>query len=190
MDLVAVKHAQFLAIRADPGRVWPLLLSPAMRSMPTTGFMFAVPGAGQFRFWIGLNNGWFPATLLYELAVDDNARSVTLRQPPPPGTTSGCRCGPHCEEREYALRRSRSFLEPAPARPSALPPPSLTAGYTAFAPWPWATAAGSRAKVRAKRRPSWCLCRTVLNHSVEATIPRMMSATVATTEYSTNVAVV
>ncbi len=78
-----MKHAQFLAIRADPGRIWQLLLSPATWSMRTTAFMFAVPGASQFRFWIGLNSSGLPTTVLYELAVDDNSKSMTFQEPAP-----------------------------------------------------------------------------------------------------------
>jgi hypothetical protein len=83
MGVVAVKHAQFLVIHADSGRVWQLLLSPAMWSMRTPTFMFDVPGAGQLRFWIGSDGSGFPLTGLYELAVDDNAKVMTFQHPPP-----------------------------------------------------------------------------------------------------------
>jgi hypothetical protein len=81
--VVEIKAERSAAVRADPGRVWQLLLSPAIWSLKARAFMFAVPGADRLRFWVGSTALGLPGNGLYEVAEDDSARSVTFQEPAP-----------------------------------------------------------------------------------------------------------
>jgi hypothetical protein len=81
--VVAIKAERSVTVRADPDRVWQLLLSPAIWSLKARAFMFAVPGADRLCFWIGSTALDLPSNGLYEVAEDDNARSVTFQEPAP-----------------------------------------------------------------------------------------------------------
>jgi hypothetical protein len=83
MRVDTVKAQQSHVIRADPDRVWQLLQRPSIWSMRATAFMFAVPGADQLRFWVGSTSRGLPSSGLYELTVDEDARSVTYQAPAP-----------------------------------------------------------------------------------------------------------
>lgn len=83
MSVVAIKTERSVAVRADPDRVWQLLLSPAIWSLKARAFMFAVPGVGRLCFWVGSTALGVPGNGLYEVAEDDSARSVMFQEPPP-----------------------------------------------------------------------------------------------------------
>jgi hypothetical protein len=81
--VVEIKAARSIAVRADPDRVWQLLVSPAIWSLKARAFMFAVPGADRLCLWVGSTVSGLPGNGLYEVAVDDSARSVMFQEPAP-----------------------------------------------------------------------------------------------------------
>lgn len=83
MRVVAIKAERSIAVRADPDRLWQLLLSPAIWSLKARAFMFEVPGDDRLRFWVGSTAQGLPSNGLYEVAEDHNARSVTFHEPLP-----------------------------------------------------------------------------------------------------------
>lgn len=83
MRFVAIKAERSVAVRADPDRVWQLLLSPAIWSLKARAFMFAVPDADRLWCWVGSTALGLPSNGLYEVAEDDSARSVTFQEPSP-----------------------------------------------------------------------------------------------------------
>ena len=83
MRVVAIKAERSVVVRADPDRVWQLLLSPAIWSLKARAFMFAVPGNDRLRFWVGSTALGLPNNGLYELAEDESAMSVTFQEPAP-----------------------------------------------------------------------------------------------------------
>ena len=88
VSVVAIKAERSVAVRADPDRVWQLLLSPAIWSLKARAFMFTVPGADQLRFWLGSTAAGLPHNGLYEVAEDHSRRSVTSGSRPRPVTTT------------------------------------------------------------------------------------------------------
>jgi hypothetical protein len=80
---VEIRAERSVAVHADPDLVWRLLRSPAIWSLKATAFMFAVPGADHLRMWVGSTALGLPDNGLYEVDEDDNARSVTFREPAP-----------------------------------------------------------------------------------------------------------
>ena len=83
MRVVAIKAERSIPVRADPDRLWQLLLSPAIWSLKARAFMFAVPGDDRLRFWVGSTTVGLPSNGLYEVGEDHNARSVTFHEPVP-----------------------------------------------------------------------------------------------------------
>ncbi len=83
MAVVEIKAARSIAVRADPDRVWQLLVSPAIWSLKARAFMFAVPGADRLCLWVGSTASGLPANGVYEVAADDSAMSVTFQEPAP-----------------------------------------------------------------------------------------------------------
>ena len=83
MAVVEIKAARSIAVRADPDRVWQLLVSPAIWSLKARAFMFAVPDADRLCLWVGSTASGLPANGIYEVAADDSARSVVFQEPAP-----------------------------------------------------------------------------------------------------------
>lgn len=83
MRAVAVKVQQSMSVHADLDLVWELLLDPAIWSLRSAVFMFAVPDSPVLRLWVGSTALGLPNNGLYEVDENESAGSVTFRQPAP-----------------------------------------------------------------------------------------------------------